>query len=162
MKLIKSKKGMSLLLVIAIAAISAVGALAYWTASGSGTGSASTGTVLAGITVHQTSVSAGTLYPGGPVEELAGNFTNSNAGASYVTSVTASKASVSGGAEDPLKPACTIADFQLNNAFTAVGQDITTGAANGSWSGPDVQLLNTALNQDNCKNATLNLSYISA
>ena len=44
MKLIKSKKGMSLLLVIAIAAISAVGALAYWTTTGSGTGSAANGT----------------------------------------------------------------------------------------------------------------------
>jgi hypothetical protein len=167
----KHSKKLVLLAVTAVMAISAVGAYAYWTATGSGDGTAATGTVTDGITVNQTNAAITGMYPGELVaHDLSGDFSNANAGNSYVTSVTASLDSVTGGAEDPLKPACTVADFQLNDAFTAVGQDITPGAANGSWSGPSVQLLNRedvvpgdgSGNQDNCKSATLHISYVSA
>ncbi len=146
-----------------VAAMATVGAYAYWTAAGSGAGSATTGTITAGITVNQTSSVSG-LYPGGLAQALSGNFSNANTSNAYVTSVTASLSSVtmsSSAVVDAGHPACTVADFQLNNPTTSVGQDITPGAANGSWSGPSVQLLNTASNQDNCKNATLNISYSS-
>ena len=69
MKLIKSKKGISFLLVIAIAAISAVGAFAYWTTSGSGTGSADDGHQLGR---HRSpSIGSGLdLVPGGPAQDV--------------------------------------------------------------------------------------------
>ena len=44
MKLIKSKKGIALLGVLVIVAISAIGAYAYFTTAGTGTGTAPTGT----------------------------------------------------------------------------------------------------------------------
>jgi hypothetical protein len=145
-----------------IAAVASMGAYAYWTASGSGDGTAATGTVTAGITVNQTSVISG-LYPGGSAQGLSGNFSNANSGPSYVTSVTASLASVDPGpvTVDAGHPVCTTADFQLNNPTTAVGQDINPGLPNGSWSGPSVQLLDTAANQDSCKSATLHIHYTS-
>jgi hypothetical protein len=136
------------------------GAIAYWTTTGTGTGSAATGTI-AGVTVNQTSTPTA-MYPGGPAQPLSGDFTNTNSGNAYVTSVTASLASVSGGAADLAKPPCTTADFQLNDPTAVVGQDIAPGAGQGSWSGPSVQLINTGFNQDNCKNATLHISYTSA
>jgi hypothetical protein len=150
-------------IVAAVAAMASIGAYAYWTATGTGSGSATTGTITAGITVNQVGSPSG-LYPGGPAQPLSGDFSNANSGNAWVTSVTASLQSVtmSGSAVvDAGHPACTTADFQLNNPTTLVGQDITPGPANGSWSGPSVQLLNTASNQDNCKNATLNISYTS-
>lgn len=153
-----SKRAWVLVGIIAVvAAVTAVGGYAYWTTSGAGTGSASTGTD-AGVTVNQTSPSSG-LYPGGLVA-LAGNFTNAAAFNQYVTSVSASIDAFSLQA-DNTKPACTEADFFISGSPTAVGQQITPGAPNGSWSGINLNMTNTAANQDNCKTVTVPLSYTS-
>lgn len=165
MKFIKSKKALVLLAVTVAAVAAAVAGYAYWTASGSGAGTAATGSITSGITVNQNSVVSG-LYPGGPAQTLSGDFSNSNNSPAYVTSVTASLSSVDGGS-DSSKPACTTADFQLSNATMSVGQDIPgragydSNVTAGSWSGATVALKDTADNQDNCKNATLHISYTS-
>jgi hypothetical protein len=76
----------------AVVVMGAVGAWAFWTAGGTGTGSGNTGTVTA-IEAVQTSVISG-LAPGGAAQELSGTFENDNDGPVYVTSVTASISSV--------------------------------------------------------------------
>src|SRR5207248_1444241 len=62
----------------------AVGAYAYWTQSGSGTGSATADTTSS-ITVNQTS-SVSALYPGGTAVTLSGNFNNPNSSAVKISS----------------------------------------------------------------------------
>jgi hypothetical protein len=136
--------------------IAAGGAYAYWTQGGSGTGSGANGTTT-GITINQTSTVTG-LYPGGPAQALSGNFNNTNSGPVRVSTVTASLVSVTGSTGTP---ACTIADYQLNTPVATVNAEIASGTGVGAWSGPTVQLLNSATNQDACKNATVNLSYTS-
>lgn len=166
MKLIKSKKAI-VLLALAIAAIAAVGAYAYWTTSGSGQGQASAGDVVA-LTVNQTSDASG-LYPGDSIA-LSGNFDNSNAGAAYVKSVTATI--------DPFttafangKPECSDADFEITGTSNLPG-DIPHGAAQGTWNGLSIHMLDRADgspgdgtgNQDNCKNlsaSTLKIDYVA-
>ena len=136
--------------------IAAGGAYAYWTQGGSGTGSAANGTTV-GITVNQTSVITG-MYPGGPAQALSGNFNNTNSGPVRVATVTAALTSVTGSVGTP---ACTIADFQLNNPVVTINAEIASGSGVGSWTGPSVQLLNSVTNQDACKNASVNLGYTS-
>jgi len=143
---------------LALALATAAIAFAYWTNSGTGSGSASTGSDT-GITVNQTSSVAG-LYPGGPAAPLSGDFTNPNASQVYVHQVSASLASVSGGAEDLALPACTVADFALSGTAT-VDAEVPSGSGVGSWSGISVRLLDSTANQDNCKSATVHLSYSS-
>ena len=141
--------------VVSIAVLGgSLAAYAYWTTTGSGTGTASTGTSSA-ITAVQTSTISG-LRPGGAAQTLSGNFTNTtNSGGSvYVTTVTASISSVSGGAG-----ACSASDYTLANAAMSVGADIPAGTAQGSWSGATIQFNNTGSNQDGCKGATVNLAY---
>jgi hypothetical protein len=140
----------------AVFVIVAGGAYAYWTQGGSGTGSAANGTTV-GITVNQTSVITG-MYPGGPARALSGNFDNTNSGPVRVATVTAALTSVTGSVGTP---ACTIADFQLNNPVATVNAEIASGSGVGAWSGPSVQLLNSATNQDACKTASVNLGYTS-
>jgi len=140
----------------AVLLIAAGGAYAYWTQSGSGTGSAANGTTV-GITVVQTSTITG-MYPGGPAQALSGNFNNTNSGPVQVATVTAALTSVTGSVGTP---ACTIADFQLNTPVATVNAEVPSGTAQGAWSGPTVQLKNLATNQDACKNASVNLSYTS-
>jgi hypothetical protein len=133
----------------------AVGAYAYWTQNGSGSGTATAGTTSS-ITVHQTSTVTG-LYPGGPAADLSGNFDNPNSSAVSISSVTASVSSVSNGASDGAKPACTAGDFSIGGSMGAT--TVPSGTGVGSWSGLTIQLLNTASNQDNCKGATANIAY---
>jgi len=144
-----------LALVLATAAI----AFAYWTQSGSGSGSASTGDTTA-ITVNQTSAVTG-LYPGGPAEPLSGDFDNPNDGPIFVHQVAAVLSSVSGGAQDSSLPACTTADFALTGSPVTVDTEIASGNGVGSWSGMTIRLLDTSANQDNCKNATVHITYSS-
>lgn len=65
-----------------------------------------------------------------------------------------------GGAEDPGLPACTVADFALSGTAT-VDAEVPSGTGVGSWSGISVRLLDSSTNQDNCKSATVHLSYSS-
>ena len=130
-------------------------AFAYWTNSGSGTGSAATGTNLA-ITVAQGTSSA-VLVPGGPSSTLSGTFTNPNTSPVFVNTVTATLASVTGSVGTP---ACTVADYALDTATITIGAQAAADDTT-AWSGIVVKMLNSATNQDACKNATINLSYTS-
>src|SRR5680860_1099983 len=67
-------------------------AFAYWTAGGSGTGTATTGDIVAIEAVQTSTVTA--MAPGDSAQTLSGTFLNPNDGPVYVTTVTASIASV--------------------------------------------------------------------
>jgi hypothetical protein len=157
MRSIKKKTAVvasGLALAVAVGAV----AYAYWTNSGSGSGNAATGSNNA-VTVNQTSPVAD-LYPGGPAATLSGNFDNGNSGKVFVHEVTASLFSVDGGS-DASKPDCTTADFELTSNPALVDAEINSGSGVGAWSGIKVALKDTGLNQDNCKNAVLHISYSS-
>lgn len=152
-------------------------AFAYWTASGAGDGTATAGDNSAGITVVQGSTISG-MYPGEASDHaLSGDFKNSNPNAAYVHTVTVSLASISNGTSTG-HPNCGVGDFTLNaNGSNAVkngdsvtltvnqeiaaraGYDETADA--GSWSGVGIQMVETNADQDACKSATVNLSYVS-
>ncbi len=140
--------------VAAVAAMATVGAYAYWTQGGSGTGSATTGTTTA-ITVVQDSTTASSLYPGGPSESLSGHFVNPNPGAVSISSVTAAVAPFSSQG-DVSKPACTEADFAIGGSS---GPYLVASGNSSTWSGLNVSLLNGVGNQDNCKSVSITINY---
>jgi ABC-type glycerol-3-phosphate transport system substrate-binding protein len=142
----------------AVVVLAAAGAYAYWTNGGSGSGSAGTGSNAA-ITVTQTTTPTG-LYPGGPTAALAGQFNNTNPGPVFVNEVSATISSVTGPNITVPNP-CTAADYQLNGFPVQVDAEVPSGSGQGAWTGASIQLLNTATNQDGCKNATVNLAYTS-
>src|SRR5689334_20627842 len=85
-RLIFGRKGVVGLAVLAVVAVAAIGAYAYWTTSGSGDGSAATGTT-ADVTVTQVgTVSA--LRPGGSAQAVNFKITNPQSTKQYVGSVT--------------------------------------------------------------------------
>ena len=140
------------LLVLALA-IAAVAGYAYWTAGGSGSGTADAGTTSA-LTVNQTTSVTG-LYPGGPAQALSGNFDNPNAFGVYVADVSGAISSVS--------PAgCAASNFRLNGSPVTVNATVPSGVGVGSWSGMSIELLETGVNQDVCKNATVTISYTAS
>jgi hypothetical protein len=132
-------------------------AFAFWTGVGSGTGNASTGDAPLALTVNQTTTVTG-LTPGAPPVTLSGNFDNPNSTGVFINQVTATISSVPPG-PDPSKPPCTAADFALIGP-AIVNAEIPPGNGVGSWTGITLQLLNNPTqNQDNCKNATVGISY---
>jgi hypothetical protein len=137
-------------------------AFAYWTAGGTGTGSATTGTG-SDITANQTSVVAG-LAPGGAAQDISGNFTNGTGAAVHVNTVTVSIGTVTKASGAPAGT-CTAADYTLANAVSTVDADVATGTG-GSWGTTDTPTIafnnDPAANQDGCKGATVALDFVIA
>lgn len=155
----RSKKKKYAVVVAALVAISGGVAFAYWTAGGSGSGSASTGTVDA-LTVNQTTTISG-LAPGLAAQTLSGNFDNPNDGPVYVTSVTVSISSVTKAGGAPAGT-CDATDYTLSGTTMTVGAEVPAGTAKGSWTGATIQFNNKVTNQDACKGATVNLAYTAS
>jgi hypothetical protein len=151
----KTKKRVLILAVALIAlVVGSFSAYAYWTAGGSGSGSAATQTTAVGLVVNQAPATG--LYPGGSVA-LSGTFTNTNAFPVFVGSVNAAITNFSFQA-DNTKPACTQADFSLSGSST-VNAQIPNGTNQGAWSGYTLSMTNAATNQDNCKSINVPISY---
>jgi hypothetical protein len=155
------KRTLVLVGVAAVAAvIAAVGAYAYFTNAGSGTGSA---TVGASSAIAITGSTAGALYPDGPARTVSITLHNTGAGAQYVNST--SLVSISG---------VTCSDTSLNSvnsAFTfanPVSVNTTLAADDGSAGGADevtvtgsLQMNDTGVSQDDCQNDSLTLNFTS-
>jgi hypothetical protein len=129
-------------------------AAAYWTQGGTGTGSATAGDTVA-VEVLQDSTVSG-LYPGGPAGDLSGTIDNPNDHPVTVAEITAEVTDVTGGGTDAALPACTTDDFAIagtSGPYVADDDDSTT------WSGLTVAMVDGTGNQDNCKGASIEITY---
>lgn len=138
-------------------------AYAYWTTSGSGTG---TGSTTAGVTNQlsfvQTPISA--MYPGDSQQNLSVTVTNTSGENAYVTSV---KAYITTD-----KTGCTGADFLLGGnaapstaatavALTWTAQDLAKSTGNDVATST-IQFYDTGANQDACKSAAVTINYVAS
>ena len=157
MHLLRQKKVVLPLAIVAALAIAA-GAFAYWTTSGSGTGSASVGTSTA-VTVTQVGTISG-LAPGGAAQAVDFKITNPKSTSQYIAGVAVSISGVTGPNIDGAHP-CAASDFTVvqPNAITA---DLPSGDSTVSPSGATLAMKDTASNQDGCKGATVNLSFLAS
>jgi hypothetical protein len=134
----------------------------FWTTSGAGGDSAATGTVSP-VTIVATSSAISGLYPGGPAANISGKFTNPNPGKVYVNQVTVSIASITPSQANTGLPACTTADFTLTQP-NATAAEISSGTNVGAWGGTTpatIAMVDSATNQENCKNVTVALAFTS-
>jgi hypothetical protein len=152
-----SKKRVAAVAIITLILVGGGGAATYafWSAGGSGTGSATTGTNL-GISANQSTVVTG-LAPGGTAQTLSGTFTNSNSSPVYVTSVTASILSVTKAGLPVV--GCDASDYTVSTTPMTVNAEINPGSGQGTWSGATIAFNDKSTNQDACKGATVNLAY---
>jgi hypothetical protein len=148
--MLQSKKRRVLVALGAIGAIAAVGvAVAYFTTTGSGTGSATVGTSSA-VTIHGTTASS--LFPG---TSTTVSFTVDNPSAGqrvneiHLESVTT----------DAAHSACVMSDFTMPNV--TVNQVFPSGNAQAVTATGTLSMANTAQNQDACQGAPLTLHLTS-
>jgi hypothetical protein len=156
---ITKKRVLTALSVIGVLVVAAI-SYAYWTAGGSGDGTATAGSTT-GITVNQTST-LDAMYPGDSAQTLSGDFTNTNDGPVYVGTVTVSIASVDKASDAPAGT-CDASDFTLSDEEMSVNAEVPSGTNKGSWTGATIQFNDKAgTNQDACKGATVNLHYATS
>ena len=159
-KMLKSKKARSVLAALAVLALAGA-AIAYWSANGSGSGSAATASGTSALTANQTTALAA-MYPGDSAQTISGNFDITNAGPVHVNTVTAAIASVTKAAGAPAGT-CDATDYTLANATMTVNASVPAGSGQGAWTGATIRFNNKGTtNQDACKGATVNLSYTIA
>lgn len=130
-------------------------AFAYWTASGDGTGAATTSAGASNLVVSQTS-SISNMYPGDSAQTISGTIENKAANSAYVASVTATISGVT--RATGVTGTCDATDFTLASAVMPVAKDIASGAT-VTFSGATIKFNNKTENQDACKGATVNLAY---
>jgi len=152
------KKIVASAIVAAVTIAGSIAAYAYWTAGGSGTGSAATGTNVAISAVQTSTVTA--MAPGDSAQSLNGTFLNTNTGPVYVATVTASISSVVKAGGAPVGT-CDATDYTLADAVMTVNAEALADDTS-TWSGATIKFNNKGTNQDACKLATVNLAYVIA
>ena len=144
-------------------------AYAYFTSTGSGTGSATVGSDSA-WTVGQTSTSGGALYPDpaigtGNIQTKSYSVTNPSAGNQHLTDV---KISVANSDGSPWSSGlCTKNDFSVGGA--AVGATYTDADSTGTFTAAEtrndsvtVQMIDNGANQNDCRGLTVPLYFFAS
>jgi hypothetical protein len=136
----------------AIVALSGTAAFAYWTTTGSGTGSATTATSNGTIVLHASFADGLTPGASTPV-----SFTADNAGSSSLFVGTIHLASVTA---DAGHASCDVADYTMADVTsdTTAAAGATGATLNGTGT---LTFADTAVNQDSCKGATITLHLSS-
>jgi hypothetical protein len=159
----RNKRRKRLAIVVGAAILVAAGggtAYAYWSAAGgTGTGTATSATGTASLAVTQTTAPVN-LAPGVAAGTISGSIKNNANNSAYVTSVTVSIASVTKAGGAPAGT-CDSTDYTLSNPIMTVGSDIAAGAT-APFTGATLGFNDKVTNQDACKGATVNLSYLSS
>jgi uncharacterized repeat protein (TIGR01451 family) len=162
---LKSKKGIAALIATLVVAISAVGAFAYFTSTGTGTGSATVGTSTTWA-VTTDAATGGVLTPGGlSLDTIAYHVKNNNAGQQNLANVAVKVALADGTAWT--SGTCSKNDFSISGAVAGATFNDTAQAANlapGATATGSVTLkmVDTGLNQDDCKGVTVPLHLFAS
>ena len=169
MKRFMNKKVAAIGLAAGLALGVAGGAFAYWTSSGSGTGTSSTTTGTSDLTYATSTINP--MYPGDSAQDFTVTVTNHSATqAEYVNGVSAYVTTSAGASCDGSNfllngsPAPSTALTAVPLAWTATELTANPSAGdNASTAGTDtIHFNDTTSNQDLCKGVTVTLNYTSS
>jgi hypothetical protein len=151
-------------IVAAIAAMASIGAYAYWTVGGSGSGTATVGDDTDNLVI--TATFADTLYPAGD-SDVTVNIDNPNSYSVHVNDVSLVSFEAFEADGTTPDPDCLVADFHFNgdgvagsNADLAVNDTIAAGD-DEDYLGATVSMDDTAVSQDECKNNKIKVNLSS-
>ena len=157
----KSKFSSKRVLVIGIVAALVVGgggaAFAYWSSTGSGAGTATSGTNTA-FTVTSSAPTGDALVPDGPAQNVAFSVANPSTGTLDFTSLVVTVANSNGSAWVAV-PGCSAADYEVSNLVVTYGTIAGGENVDGSV---DVAMIDTGLDQDDCKGVTVPLYFAAS
>jgi hypothetical protein len=146
------KSTIAVLSTLAVLAL-AGGAFAYFTSSGSGTGSATVGSATA-FTVNPASATGGPLFPGSGSQTISYTVTNPGSGAQNLSATSASVASSGGNVTVNGTPVsgCQASWFTAVNHPPTLPQDLAGGATSTAGS-VTVTMQDSGTGQNACQSA---------
>jgi hypothetical protein len=160
--LFNSRKRIAVAAAGAVIVFGGVTALAYWSTTGSGTGSATAGTSKVLVSSDQDNTVTG-LYPGDTAVPLTVKLVNgSGNGAVSIALVTPSIAHIKDHAGVTDAADCTVADFTLTAATHAPVVVVADGGNVAGVAGGTIAMNETSVNQDGCKDAVVSLTYAAS
>ncbi len=145
------KRALVAAVVAGLALIAAIAGYAYWTTTGSGTGSAAAGTTTA-VTLHATFTDG--IYPGG-TKSVSFTADSTNPGSVRVGTVHLASVTFDAG-----HSGCSAADFTMPDVVE--NTDVPNGSGTALPNNGTLTFADTASNQDACKNATITLNLTSS
>jgi hypothetical protein len=152
---ITRKRALTAIAALVVLAV-AGSAFAYFTTSGEGKGSATVGTSEK-VTITQLGSTSG-LEPGGEAQPVNFTITNPQTTKQFVSKVEIEISEVTGPNLNPPSEPCTKADFKLTQP-SVIDQDLSSGATEFSATGASIAMIDSASNQDGCKEATVHLVF---
>lgn len=129
-------------------------AFAYWSASGSGTGEATTGEST-DFVISSVGATGGPLTPGGPSQSIAFTVTNPSTGAQTLADVEVTVAN-SDGSPWTVVDGCSAADYVVTAPTIVYG--VLAGGAHVDGT-VTITMVNSTSNQDDCQNADVPLYF---
>jgi hypothetical protein len=155
MKVLRKRTWVLFGVIAAVAALASVGAYAYFTAAGSGSGQVAVGSSSA---IVITSDLNGDLYPGGPDVSVDVHVNNPGAGNQFVNQISGSVATDDNGTPLDTSDDCLGSWFVVDgiNFITNVGPGDTVDTST------DVRMPDApTTNQDACQGDTLTINWVS-
>jgi hypothetical protein len=140
-----TKKRVVLLTVAALVIGISTGAFAYFTSSGSGSGSATVGSSAA---IQLSNVTVGDLYPGGADVPVTVDITNPGSGVEHIADISGSVADNGG---------CLGSWFEVDTIN--YNDDLAPGASNSAST--NMRILNSGTDQDACQGLTMTINWSS-
>jgi hypothetical protein len=168
-----SKKGLGVLAVLAVGIAVSVAAYGYFTAPGSGTGTASVGST-GSITLSGSAT--GTLYPAGAPSSVSVLVTNNGSGSQFVSSVHLASVQIdhssqvytgASSGQQSTWDQCDVSTSGANPAFTMADIPVAATLTKSGSAGDhltksgSLQMNDTGVSQNNCQGAPLQLNFTS-
>jgi hypothetical protein len=137
-------------------------AFAYWTTSGSGSGTSATGTTQA-VTVTQTGTNPSGMSPGGADQGISCKITTPKASGQYVSSVTIAVGAITKISDGTAASGCTSGDFAITQP-SAINTNVPSGDTPypSSGTGAAIHMQETGNNQNGCQNVNVALTFTAA
>lgn len=132
-------------------------AYAYWTSTGIGSGSATTGT-SEDFVVSSSAATGGPLTPGGPSQTVGFTVTNPGTGSQNLSLVVVTVGNPDGTAWT-LVPGCSATDYTVGTPVISYGEIAPSGLATGTVT---ITMDDDPVNQDGCKDATVPLYFVAS
>ena len=149
-----TKKRVFLLAVVVVGAAIGTTAFAYFSANGSGTGSASVGSASA---IVLTSDSVSGLYPAGSDVTVGVHVQNAGSGDQYVGTISGAVQTNDNGTAGDASDDCLGSWFEVDSI--TYNTAVTHGATNDTST--KVRMLDSGTNQDACQGKTMTINWSS-
>jgi hypothetical protein len=152
----RTRRALTAAIALALVLGGGTAAFAYWTSTGHGQGSATTGTTVP-FTLVSTAPSGTAMSPGGATQTVAFTVTNPATTPQTLSSVVATVANATTGAAWTSVAGCGAGDYTVGTAtVSSYGPIPAGGTATGSVT---ITMNNTASNQNACIGATVPLYF---